>query len=112
VEKNIRKAGRPARQTGKAAVDAEWQRLLQEHNMNIDKWSAECEELGSKNIPKKNWPKKPTRSLKPKIPQASTSTMPTITTASSSAVTLEMSTAALQGQVEESESEESGEEFN
>jgi hypothetical protein len=38
--------------------------------------------------------------------------MPTITTASSSAVTLEMSTATLQGQVEESEYEESGEEFD
>ncbi|OJA14989.1 hypothetical protein AZE42_04327 [Rhizopogon vesiculosus] len=66
-----------------------------------------CEQLGSKNIPKKNWPKKPTRPLKQKIPQASTSTMPSITTASSSSVTLGMSTAALQGQVEES-----GEEFN
>ena len=45
VEKNRWKAGRAARQTGKAAVNAEWQMLLQEHNMNIDKWSAECEEL-------------------------------------------------------------------
>jgi hypothetical protein len=112
VEKNRRKAGHAARQTEKVAFDAEWQRLLQEHATNIDKWSAECEELGSKSIPKKNWPKKPTRPLKPKIScQASTSTTPAIT-ASSSAVTLEMSTAALQGQDEGSESEESCEEFN
>jgi hypothetical protein len=46
----------------------------------------------------------PLTHTKPKIPRASAST------ASSSAVTLEISTGALQGQVGESESEESGEE--
>lgn len=49
----------------------------------------------------------PLTHTKPKIPRASASAN---ATASSSAVTLEMSTGALQGQVGESESEESGEE--
>src|SRR6267154_3933223 len=81
---------------------AEWRKLQEKHVEDVAKWVAVCKELAAKNVPKKNWPKKPVRPLKPKHAPCPRE----IPVASSSAVTLED-----MAQDDETESEDSGEEF-
>ncbi|KAF9236315.1 hypothetical protein BU15DRAFT_31168, partial [Melanogaster broomeanus] len=63
-DKAKRKAERVEKRTGKARIDVEWKALLAKHDENITRWSATCEELAAKLVPKKDWPKKPRRPLK------------------------------------------------
>ena len=102
AEKDKRKASRAAKRSEKASIEAEWRKLQEKHVEDVAKWVAVCKELAAKNVPKKNWPKKPVRPLKPKHAPGPRE----IPVASSSAVTLED-----MAQDDETESEDSGEEF-
>lgn len=91
-----------AKRSEKASIEVEWRKLQEKHAKDVVNWVAACEELANKNVPKKDWPKKPVRPLKPKHSSGASE----IPVASSSAVTLED-----MAQDGETESEDSGEEF-
>ncbi|KAG1809840.1 uncharacterized protein HD556DRAFT_1435565 [Suillus plorans] len=102
AEKDKQKASRAAKRSEKASIEAEWCKLQEKHVEDVAKWVAVCKELAAKNVLKKNWPKKPVRPLKPKHAPGPTE----IPVASGSAVTL-----GDMAQDDETESEDSGEEF-
>ncbi|KAG2107768.1 hypothetical protein BD769DRAFT_1500774 [Suillus cothurnatus] len=85
AKKDKQKASRAAKRSEKASIEAEWCKLQEKHIDDVAKWVAVCKELGAKNVPKKNWPKKPVRPLKPKRAPGPRE----IPVALSSAVTLE-----------------------
>ena len=61
---------RNARKEALAAVEREWLRIKEQHEVNMKAWEAECQHLTAENVPKRNWPKKPVRPRKPKLPSS------------------------------------------
>jgi len=61
-------ASRAARKEAQANLDVEWARLKRNHEEATNAWKLTCDALKEERIPKKNWPKAPTRPRKPKIP--------------------------------------------
>ena len=61
-------ASRVARKEGQAKLDAEWARLKKNHEEASNAWKLTCDTLKEQRIPKKSWPKAPTRPKKPKLP--------------------------------------------
>ena len=61
-------ASRVARKEAQAKLDAEWARLKKNHEEASNAWKLTCEALKEQRIPKKSWPKAPTRPKKPKLP--------------------------------------------
>ncbi|KAF8532455.1 hypothetical protein JB92DRAFT_2688750, partial [Gautieria morchelliformis] len=73
-EKEQRKEQRVANKEAKAAAEAEWKSICERHELAVKEWQVRCEELTAQDCPKKDFPKKPIRPLKPKpIPAASRS---------------------------------------
>ena len=61
-------ASRAVRKEAQANLDAEWIRLKKTHEEATNAWKLTCGSLKEQRIPKKNWPKAPTRPRKPKLP--------------------------------------------
>ncbi|KDR75901.1 hypothetical protein GALMADRAFT_140483, partial [Galerina marginata CBS 339.88] len=59
---------RAAKKEAQAKIDEEWKRIKIIHEEAVKVWKAECDKLASDRVPKKNWPKGPTRPRKPKLP--------------------------------------------
>ena len=59
---------RQSRKEIQAQLEEEWKQIKMAHETAIEEWSAQCQNLKDQGIPKKNWPKKPTRPRKPKPP--------------------------------------------
>ncbi|KAH6885999.1 hypothetical protein BKA70DRAFT_1123458 [Coprinopsis sp. MPI-PUGE-AT-0042] len=71
AEEARKKAGRDvraARKEAKAQIEAEWARIKSQHAENCEAWKKACNQLKSEGVPKKEWPKAPTRPRKPTIP--------------------------------------------
>ncbi|KAJ3499646.1 hypothetical protein NMY22_g19492 [Coprinellus aureogranulatus] len=67
-----KQAGRDLRAAKKAALarlEEEWTRLKDEHQKKLDEWKLTCEQLKADKIPRKDWPKAPTRPRKPTLPE-------------------------------------------
>lgn len=58
---------RTARRDALAAIEEEWTQIRINHEKKVQEWEAECQRLASEGIPKRQWPKKPIRPLKPKL---------------------------------------------
>lgn len=65
--KQSRKEAREARKAGKARVEAEWEKAKIEYENAKAEWKRTCESLHACNVPKKEFPKPPTRRLKKDI---------------------------------------------
>ncbi|KAG6811354.1 hypothetical protein H0H92_007819 [Tricholoma furcatifolium] len=51
-----------------ACVEEEWMRIKEAHAATyVSAWETECQKLGSEGVPKKEWPRKPTRPRKPQV---------------------------------------------
>ena len=58
---------RSAKKEAMAAVEKEWVRIKEQHNIDMKAWEVECQWLVSEKVPQKSWPKKPVRPWKPKL---------------------------------------------
>ena len=61
---------RASRRQAMEELEEEWGRIKAEHEEAVRAWSAICDGLRAKGVPKKEWPKKPIRARKPKLPAA------------------------------------------
>ena len=61
---------RSARKEAMAAVEKEWVRIKEQHDIDVKAWEVECQRLASEKVPKWSWPKKPVRPRKPKLPSS------------------------------------------
>ena len=61
---------RSARKEAMAAVEKEWVRIKEQHDIDVKAWEVECQRLASEKVPKRSWPKKPVRPRKPKLPSS------------------------------------------
>jgi hypothetical protein len=61
---------RSARKEAMAAVEKEWARIKEQHDVDMKAWEVECQQLTSEKVPKRSWPKKPVRPRKPKLPSS------------------------------------------
>ena len=68
AEKRSRADGRAAKKEAQAKLEEEWKRIKIIHDEAIKIWKVDCDRLASEGVPKKNWPKGPTRPRKPKLP--------------------------------------------
>jgi len=59
---------RASRRQAVARVEEEWKRIKEAHEANVQAWEVACEKLAMEGVPKKEWPKKPTRPRKPQVP--------------------------------------------
>ena len=66
AEKEQRQAGQKAKEAVKEALEAEWKRMLGDHQEAIEAWKAECDRLKAQNVRAKDLPAKPKCPLKPK----------------------------------------------
>jgi hypothetical protein len=62
---------RSARKEAQAKLEEEWARLKKNHEAS-NAWKLTCDALKEQRIPKKNWPKAPTRPKKPELPSSQT----------------------------------------
>jgi hypothetical protein len=58
AEKEQRLAGRKAKKAAKEALEAEWKRMLGDHQEAIEAWKAECDRLRAQNVHAKDLPAK------------------------------------------------------
>ncbi|KAG6843378.1 hypothetical protein H0H93_001208, partial [Arthromyces matolae] len=58
---------REARREALAALEEEWTKIKVNHEANVKIWEQTCADLASSGVPKRSWPKKPVRPLKPKV---------------------------------------------
>ena len=66
AEKEQRQAGQKTKKAAKEALEAEWKRMLGDHQEAIEAWKAECDRIKAQNVRAKDLPKKPKHPLKPK----------------------------------------------
>lgn len=68
AEKLKRAEARTARKDTVQALEQEWRMLKENHEARVTEWDTVCERLKGGEVAKKDWPKKPLRPRKPKIP--------------------------------------------
>jgi hypothetical protein len=76
AEKAQKMGEREARKAGKAAAEAEWKRMLAEHEAAVDAWKTDCDQLRDEGTRAKDLPTKPKRPLKPKQVEDTTRGLP------------------------------------
>ena len=47
----------------KAAIEARWEEVKRDHKEAVKRWQTECKMLETRDIHKREWPKKPARPL-------------------------------------------------
>ncbi|KAF9495598.1 hypothetical protein BDN71DRAFT_1391121 [Pleurotus eryngii] len=65
-KKKRRKEDRDRVRNEKADIGARWKVMLAAHKVEVGNWEVECEACKGAGLPKRQWPKKPKRPLKPK----------------------------------------------
>ncbi|KAF8157875.1 hypothetical protein B0H34DRAFT_638184, partial [Crassisporium funariophilum] len=68
AEKRSKANSQTAKKEAQAKIYKEWKRIKIIHKESVKVWKAECDKLASDWVPKKKWPKGPTRPQKPKLP--------------------------------------------
>jgi hypothetical protein len=66
VDKATKKGNREAKRAEKGRLEAEWKKMLAEHQCEVTEWEEECQELREGGTLVKDLPRKPKRPLKPK----------------------------------------------
>lgn len=68
AQKKVRANARATKKEGLARMEVEWLKIKAQNDKNTDEWKLTCENLQNEGIPKKHWPKPPTRQRKPTLP--------------------------------------------
>ena len=70
-EREDKKKARAKQQVDKraavAALNAQWQEMKAEWEAGVARWQADCIVLAQDGVPRRLWPKKPSRPKKPKL---------------------------------------------
>ncbi|KAF9534934.1 hypothetical protein CPB83DRAFT_733632, partial [Crepidotus variabilis] len=67
AEKSQRANERRSRKAANEELEREWTRIKEQHELDVKAWEDECDVYANNDIPKREWPKKPVRPLKPKL---------------------------------------------